>query len=159
MMVKQTTCVTLLLLTPALLCLAQVSTPSEPQLGALMVFEREIEVAAARGDVAFLDRAIAEDFTFTHGDAWRTGAAPSLVDTKKSWLKVVARGLFVSREVDSQRVEAHDSVVITTGRINVKLKPPLLNSGKAEYSVWFVRVYRAKPGGWELVSHRTVAEG
>jgi hypothetical protein len=27
---------------------------------------------------------------------------------------------------------------------------PFLNAGKSEYSVWFVRVYRAKEGGWEL---------
>ena len=155
---KKTTFLTLLLLTPALLCFAQVSMPSEPQLGALMAFEREIEVAATRGDVAFLDRAIAEDFTFTHGDAWRTGGAPSRVDTKKSWIGTVTQGVFVSRQVGSQQVELHGTVAITTGRIDVKLKPPLLNSGKAEYSVWFVRVYRAKASGWELVSHRTVAE-
>ncbi|MEQ1692256.1 MAG: nuclear transport factor 2 family protein [Gemmatimonas sp.] len=155
---KKTTFFMLLLLTPVQLCFAQISKPSEPQFGALLAFEREIEVAAARGDVAFLDRAIADDFTFTHGDAWRTGGAPSRVDTKKSWMEAVARGLFVSRQVDSQQVEPHASVAITTGRIDVKLKPPFLNNGKAEYTVWFVRVYRAKAGGWELVSHRTVAE-
>lgn len=102
--------------------------------------------------------AIAEDFTFTHGDAWRSGGAPSHVDTKRSGMATVARGLFVSRQVDAQRVEPHGSTVITTGRIDVKLRPTLLNSGKAEYSVWFIRLYRATAGGWDLVSHRTVAE-
>jgi hypothetical protein len=149
---------TLLLLTPALLSFAQVSKPSEPQLNTLMAFEREIEAAAARSDVAFLDRALADDFAFTHGDEWRTGGKPSQVDTKKSWMALIARGMFRSREVSSQQVEPHGSLVITTGRIDVKLKPPFLNAGKSEYSVWFVRVYRAKDGGWELVSHRTVAE-
>ena len=148
----------LLLLAPALLCFAQGSKPSEPQLDALMAFEREIESATARGDVAFLTRALADDFAFTHGDAWRTGGKPSRVDTKKSWMDSVARGMFVSREVNSQQVEPHGSIVITTGHIHVKLKAPFLNAGKPEYSVWFVRVYRAKDGGWELVSHRTVAE-
>jgi hypothetical protein len=123
-----------------------------------MAFEREIEAATARGDVAFLTRALADDFTFTHGDAWRAGGKPSRVDTKKSWIDLVARGMFVSRTVDSQQVVPHGSLVITTGRIVVKLKAPFLNNGKPEYSVWFVRVYRAKEGGWELVSHRTVAE-
>jgi hypothetical protein len=111
-----------------------------------------------RGDVTFLARALADDFAFTHGDAWRTGGKPGRVDTKKSWMDLVARGKCVSRTVDSQQVEPHGSVVITTGHIVVKLKVPFLNTGRPEYSVWFVRVYRAKDGGWELVSHRTVAE-
>jgi hypothetical protein len=158
-MLKKTTYFTvLLLLSPALVCFAQGSKPFEPQLNALMAFEREIEAATARGDVAFLARALADDFAFTHGDAWRTGGKPSRVDTKKSWMDFVARGMFVSREVNSQQVEPHGSMVIATGRIVVKLKAPFLNAGKPEYSVWFVRVYRAKDGGWELVSHRTVAE-
>ena len=73
---NKTTSFTLLLLTPALLSFAQVASPSTPQLDALMKFEREIEAATARGDVAFLARALADDFTFTHGDAWRTGGKP-----------------------------------------------------------------------------------
>lgn len=156
---NKTTCIALLLLASTSPCFAQASKPAGPQLSALMAFEREIEAATARGDTAFLARALADDFTFTHGDAWRTGGNPSRVDTKKSWMDVVARGMFVSRGVDSQQVEPHGSMVITTGRIDVKLKPPFLNAGKSEYSVWFVRVYRAKGRGWELVSHRTVAEG
>ena len=130
----------------------------EPQLGALMVLEREIESATARGDVAFLDRGLADDIVFTHGDAWRTSLKPSRVDTKKSLMELAARGVFLSREVNSQQVEPHGSIVRTTGRIDVKLKPPFSNAGKSEYSVWFVRVYRAMDGAWELVSHRTVAE-
>lgn len=151
-------CTTLLLLASASPCLAQGSKPFEPAPGALPAFERAIEAAAARGDSAFLARALADDFTFTHGDAWRTGEKPGRVDTKQSWMALVARGMFVSREVDSQQVEPHGSLALTTGRITVKLKPPFLNAGKSEYSVWFVRVYRARDSGWELVSHRTVAE-
>jgi len=51
-----------------------------------MAFERETEAATARRDLAFLDCALADDFVFTHGDAWRTGEKPSLVDTKNSWM-------------------------------------------------------------------------
>lgn len=155
---NRTTCVTLLFLASAIPGFAQDATPSAQAPGAVLAFEREIEAATARGDTAFLARALADDFTFTHGDAWRTGGTPSRVDTKQSWLELVARGPFVSRVVDSQRVEPHGALVITTGRIDVTLKPPFLNHGKSEYSVWFVRVYRATGGGWELVSHRTVAE-
>ena len=83
-MLRKTTFVTLLLLASARPGFAQASPPAEPEPGALMEFERAIESAAARGDVAFLARALADDFAFTHGDAWRTGGEPSLVDTKQS---------------------------------------------------------------------------
>lgn len=123
-----------------------------------MAFERDLEAATARGDLVFLEHGLADDLTFPHGDAWRTGGKSARVDTKKSLMDLAARGLFVSRQVNAQQVELHGSIAITTGRIDVKLKAPFLNAGKSEYSVWFVRVYRAKEGGWELVSHRTVAE-
>lgn len=154
-MLNNTISITLLLVS-ALPCFAQGSTPSEPRLGALMAFEREIEAASARGDIAFLTRALADDLEFTHGDTWRTGRKPSLVDTKKSWIEWVGSRPFASREVSSQQVEPHGSIAITTGRIDVKLKAE--SSGRRKYSIWFVRVYRAKDGGWELLSHRTVAE-
>lgn len=80
----------LLLLAPLHLCIAQGSKPADPQSSALMAFERDLESAAARGDVEFLRRGVADDFTFTHGDAWRTGEKPARVDTKQSWLNTVA---------------------------------------------------------------------
>jgi len=144
------------LLTLAFLCFSQASKPTQPNFDALKTFERDLEIAAARGDVATLERGFADDLVFTHGDAWRTGGKATRVDTKKSWLDVVRLHLFVSREVNSQAVEPHGSIAITTGRIDVKLKKPL--SGRLTYSVWYERVYRVKGAGWELVSHRTVGE-
>jgi hypothetical protein len=52
-MLKTTCCTLLLLLAAGPLGFAQVSQPSETQLRGLMAFEREIESATARGDVAF----------------------------------------------------------------------------------------------------------
>jgi len=46
--VSRTIYVTLLVLTPAQPCFAQAAKPLDPRLGALMGFEREIDVAAAR---------------------------------------------------------------------------------------------------------------
>lgn len=125
-------CAALLLLASAIPCHAQGSAPAEPSPGAMMAFERALETATARGDTGFLRHALADDFAFTHGEAWRTGGKPSRGDTKATWL--------------------------ATGRIVVKLKPPFLTAGRPECSVWFVRVYRAGDGGWEPVSRRTVGE-
>jgi Domain of unknown function (DUF4440) len=150
--------VLLMLVAPVQLCLAQSPAIADPRLSALMAFERDLETAAARGDTAFVGRALAGDFHFTHGDAWRTGAPPKGVDTRPSWMARVAARPFVSRTVSAQQVEPHGDVVMTTGRIDVRLKPPNLNDGQAAYSIWYLRLYRAKGAGWELVSHRTVAE-
>ena len=49
---NKTTYFTLLLLTPALLCSAQVPQPAAPQLDAVMTVEREVEAATARGRIA-----------------------------------------------------------------------------------------------------------
>ena len=42
----------------------------------VLAFEKEMEAAVVRGDVAYLDRVIPADFNFTHGDGWTSGGAP-----------------------------------------------------------------------------------
>jgi hypothetical protein len=124
-----------------------------------MAFERDLEAAIARGDLVFLEHGLADDLKYTHGEGWITGSKPALVDTKESFIDLErARARFISRQVNAQQVELHGSIAITTGRIDVTATAQSLAAGKSDYSVWFVRVYRAKEGGWELVSHRTVAE-
>jgi len=36
----------------------------------VLAFERAMEAAVVRGDVAYVDRVSAPDLTFTHGDGW-----------------------------------------------------------------------------------------
>src|SRR2546425_6986894 len=57
----------------------------------VLAFEREMEAAVVRGDVKFLEKALSDDFTFTHGDGWVQGGAPLKVDTKATWLQYVAK--------------------------------------------------------------------
>src|SRR4030095_998882 len=52
----------------------------------VLAFERDIEAAVVRGDVAVVDAASAPTFTFTHGDGWTTGGAPLRVDRRADWL-------------------------------------------------------------------------
>ena len=50
-------------------------------------FEKATEAAVVRGDTAFLERALAPTFLFTHGDGWVDGGAPLKIDTKASWIE------------------------------------------------------------------------
>jgi len=70
---------------------AAASTASAPNTAEeVLAFERTIEAAVVRGDVAFVDAATAPTFTFTHGDGWTTGGAPLRVDSRADWMATVA---------------------------------------------------------------------
>src|SRR5262245_27815447 len=82
----------------------------------VLAFERAIEAAVVRGDVAFVDAATAPTFTFTHGDGWTTGGAPLRVDTRADWVATVAKAPYASRVLDSVNTEVHGDIAITDGR-------------------------------------------
>src|SRR5688572_29874853 len=82
----------------------------------VLAFERDIEAAVVRGDVAFVDAGTAPTFTFTHGDGWTTGGAPLRVDTRADWIATVAKAPYASRVLDSVKTEVHGDIVITYGR-------------------------------------------
>jgi hypothetical protein len=151
----------------AVVCSMAVSSPArsaEPQAGAaaaahdpaaeVLAFEREIEAAVVRGDVAFVDAASAPTFTFTHGDGWTTGGAPLRTDSRADWMATVIRAPYASRELDSVKAEVHGDVVITYGRYVGRFKdaPP----GRRQFTVWYQRVYAKRDGRWQYLSHRTV---
>lgn len=105
-------------------------------------FERAIEAAVVRGDVAFVDAASAPTFTFTHGDGWTTGGPPLRVDSRADWMATVARAPYASRALDSVKAEVHGDVVITYGRYVGRFKDAA--PGRRVFTVWFERVY-ARP--------------
>ena len=57
----------------------------------VIAFEKATEAAVVRGDTAYLERALAPTFLFTHGDGWVDGGAPLKIDTKASWIEYVKR--------------------------------------------------------------------
>jgi hypothetical protein len=120
----------------------------------VLAFERDIEAAVVRGDVAFVDAASAPSFTFTHGDGWTTGGTPLRVDSRADWLATVAKSPYASRVLDSVKTEVHGDVVITYGRYVGRFKdaPP----GRRQFTVWYQRVYARRGGTWQYLSHRTV---
>jgi hypothetical protein len=122
--------------------------------GEVLAFERDMEAAVVRGDVAYLSRILPADFTFTHGDGWTTGGAPIRVDTRSSWLEAVGKQPYLARDLDSVNVEMHGDVAITYGRYVAKNRGAA--AGRDRFTVWFERVYAKRDGQWQYVSHRTV---
>lgn len=120
----------------------------------VLAFERAMEAAVVRGDVAYVDSVSAPDLSFTHGDAWTRGGKPLLVDDRKTFLQRVQNKQYNARDLDSVKVELHGDIAITYGRYvaqNRTAKPE-----QSWFSVWFERVYEKRDGHWLYVSHRTV---
>lgn len=119
----------------------------------LIAFEREIEAAVLRADVSFLDRVCTDDFTYTHGDGWTSGGPPLSVDTKADWLESLP-GRYTMRDVETEHVEVHGDVAITTGRVLARQGSTVAT--RRAFSFWYVRVYERRDGQWRYLSHRTV---
>jgi hypothetical protein len=121
----------------------------------VLAFEKATEAAVVRGDTAFIERALAPTFLFTHGDGWADGGAPLKVDTKASWIEYVKKqpAPYIYRELDHVQVELHGDVAITLGRY---FYLPQSNAAANHMQVWFERVYAKRNGQWQQLSHRTV---
>src|ERR1700691_1734462 len=68
---------------------AAVSAEPSGAAAEVLAFERAMEGAGVRGDVAYVERVSAPDLSFTHGDGWTTGGKPLGVDDRKGFLKRV----------------------------------------------------------------------
>ena len=139
---------------PAAAAASPLLSPADTARAAeVMAFEKEMEAAVVRGDVAFLDRICPTDFTFTHGDGWTSGGAPLHVDTKETWLAAVSKKPYLTRDLGPVNVELHGDIAITYGRYRMHQRA---NPDAAATSVWFERVYAKRNGQWQYLSHRTV---
>jgi hypothetical protein len=120
----------------------------------VLAFEREMEAAVVRGDVAYLDKVCATDFSFTHGDGWTKGGAPLRVENREQWLASVGKAPYLYRNLDSVKVEMHGDIAITYGMYKAKNKSA--GADRGGFTVWFERVYAFRNGAWQYLSHRTV---
>ena len=130
------------------------ATPLADAGAEVLAFERAMEAAVVRGDVAYVASVSAPDMTFTHGDGWTTGGKPLGVDDRKAFLKRVEDRVYNARDLDSVKVEMHGDIAITYGRYAAQSRTGA--PGKQWFSVWFERVYAKRDGHWLYVSHRTV---
>ena len=128
--------------------------PASAAAAEVIAFEKTMEAAVVRGDVAFLDKICAPDFSFTHGDGWTSGGQPLRVENRAQWLASVAKAPYLSRDLDSVQVEMHGDIAITYGQYVARNKGAAPD--RSRFSVWFERVYAKRQGQWQYVSHRTV---
>lgn len=133
---------------------AQETTASKEAAAEVLAFERAMEAAVVRGDVAYVEHVSAPDLTFTHGDGWTTGGKPLLVDDRQSFLERVRNRQYNARDLDSVKVEMHGDIAITYGRYVAQNRTG--GADQSWFSVWFERVYAKRDGHWLHVSHRTV---
>jgi len=145
----------LILAAPVLAAPGANSTAASSAAAEVLAFEKEMEAAVVRGDVKFLDRICASDFSFTHGDGWTSGGQPLRVENRSQWLASVSKRPYLSRELGQVQVELHGDIAITYGMYRARFSAPA-DPQRADFTVWFERVYARRNGRWQYVSHRTV---
>ncbi len=130
------------------------AAPPADAASEVLALERAIGAAMVRGDVAFVQNAIAPDFSMVHGDDWTHGDPPRLVDDRASFLKRTTDRIYAVIEYETQSAEMHGDVAITTGRYiaNIPGSPP----GRRWFYVWYEKVYAKRDGRWVYLSHRSV---
>ena len=110
-------------------------------------FDQLLDTAYLHRDVAFIEAAVADDVHY--GLGCERGAA---VWNKQQLLADVRLYDGRERNVDAVRVEVRGGLLQTSGHVQVKT----LRAEGPEYQLYFVRLYRRGPTGWQLTSHEVV---
>lgn len=119
---------------------------------AVLAAEAVIEEALVSGDTAALEKHLADDLLFHHGDAWLEGGDFIFDDTKASMLKVAESGNYTLRENLESDVQIHGDVAITRGLMKGQLK----REGELlTFRTRYLRVYKKRDRAWQLLTHFT----
>lgn len=122
---------------------------SNAQSDSLLLAElnQQIDNYVVKKDIASLEKVYAADFVFSHGSG--------KVEGKEGWLKSAGKGLFISRNHDSVKVELHKEVAIVKGKLTVAKT----NKDKTDrYHLYYIRVYAKRNNAWQMISHSTTSE-
>ena len=136
--------------TVALLSAGHRSASVQPtEAAAIRQLERAQAAAVVARDFDTLERIYADDFRFVHG----TGE----VQTKAEWLERLRTGeaRYRSREHEALEVELHDDIAVTYGSLLIDRH---MQGIASRFRARYVRVYRRRAPGWQLISHRTVEQ-
>jgi len=112
-------------------------------------FDQLLETAYLHRDVEFAEAAVAEDLRYM-----LSPALDGPIWDKDQFVREMRFYEGGERKVEAVRVEVIGDGVQTRGRIHVKGVRP----DGPEYQVDFLRRYRRGPAGWQLTSHRTLAQ-
>jgi ketosteroid isomerase-like protein len=109
----------------------------------IIELDRQRMAAMGKGDLAALDRLIADDLIYVHSSA--------RVDTKTTLLGAMKSGTTVYQSVVPSDVVAQDlgDAVVLTGVAAIKVT----SGGNAmSFTVRFVDVYANRAGNWQMVT-------
>ena len=113
----------------------------------LVQFNQQIDNYVVKKDIVALEKLYADDFVFSHGSG--------KVEGKEGWLKSAGKGLFISRNHDSVKVELHGDVAIVKGKLTVAKT----NKQKTDrYHLYYIKLYAKRNNNWQVISHSTTSE-
>jgi ketosteroid isomerase-like protein len=110
---------------------------------AVMHLEQERVDAMTKGDLAALDRILADDFIYTHSNA-RLETKPQLFDALKS-------GAFKYEEIrhSDLKAQVYGDTVVLRGKSDLKIKA---NNLPLAFQIRFLGVYVKANGRWQLTT-------
>jgi ketosteroid isomerase-like protein len=114
----------------------------------ILALDVQWQEAIVNGDIEFINKHTADDFTFVH-------AGERTAETKLDWVKQAStvRREFLLRRVSQQSVEIHGRIAVVFGRLDVRA-----NSSTGTplcYAVGYVHLYESRNGRWLFLSHVT----
>lgn len=114
------------------------------------LFNKKLDAAVFKGDIAFLNAVIADDLVMTvNGKQVETQR--DLFD-KQKWVTFIGTAKYAARDIIDEKIERHENMVIATAMLRYRyVNGPLMELVQ-------MRVYQQRPAGWQLVSHRTLRE-
>ena len=122
-------------------------TKAQSDSSLLLTLNQQVDNDVVKKDITALQKVYAADFIFSHGSG--------KVEGKDSWLKSAGKGLFISRNHDSVKVELHNDVAIVKGKLAVVKT----NKDKTDrYHLYYIRVYAKRANAWQMISHSTTSE-
>jgi ketosteroid isomerase-like protein len=132
--------VTLMVATVPPFTLAQ--SPGSVEL-AVMHLEQERIDAMQKGDLATLERILADDFIYTHSNA--------RVETKQQLLEALKSGAFKYEEIKHSDLKAqvYGDTVVLRGKSDLKIKA---NNLPLAFQIRFLGVYVKANGRWQLTA-------
>jgi ketosteroid isomerase-like protein len=110
---------------------------------AVMHFEQERVDAMTKGDLAALDRMLADDFIYTHSNA--------RVETKQQLIDALKSGAFKYEEIKHSDLKAqvYGDTVVLRGKSDLKIKA---NNLPLAFQIRFLGVYVKANGRWQLTA-------
>ena len=124
------------------LCAAVAATAETDAQREVARLDQEVVEAVQRGDLAFLERTLAEDYVYVGPDGRARTRAESLADLRAGTLK------FDAITVDRRQVVVHGDTAVVTGRERMRGRSA---TGAFDTTVSFVAIYVRRQGRWQEV--------